>query len=94
MVRKDELGNLLDNFKTEILSNLSEQVEMLRMQNEKKEDVDIFVIHAKSYSTNCFSSFPWFKKVYQEDDGARKSPKKLCYVAPRIPWHPSQLDMM
>jgi len=46
LVRQDELGNLLDNFKTKILSNLSEQVEMLRMQNEQKEDVDICVIHA------------------------------------------------
>ena len=36
LVRQDELGNFLDNFKTEILSNISEQVEMLRMQNEKK----------------------------------------------------------
>ena len=46
LVRKEELGNLLNNFKTKILSNLSEQVEMLRMQNEQKEYVDIFVIHA------------------------------------------------
>ena len=36
LVRQDELRNLLDKFKTEILSNLSEQVEMLRIQNEKK----------------------------------------------------------
>ena len=94
MVRQDELGNFLDNFKTEILSNLSEQVEMLRMKSEKKEDVDIFVIHAEYYATKFCSSFPGFKEFYQEDNGARKSPKRLCYVAPRIPWQPSQLDMM
>ena len=47
LVRQEELGNLLDKFKTEIRSNLSEQVEMLRMQNEKKEDVDIFSIHVE-----------------------------------------------
>ena len=36
LVRQYELGNFLDSFKTEILRNLSEQVEMLRMKNEKK----------------------------------------------------------
>ena len=46
LVRQDELRNFLDNFKTEILSNLSEQVEIFKMHNEKKEDIDIFVIHA------------------------------------------------
>ena len=46
LVRQDEHRNFLDNFKTKILRNLSEQVEMLRMKNEQKEDVDIFVIHA------------------------------------------------
>ena len=94
MVRQDELGNFLNNFKTKILSNLSEQVEMLRMQNEKKEDADIFVIHAEPYATKCCPSFPTFKEVYQEDNGARKSPKKLCYVTPMRPWQPNQLDMI
>ena len=32
--------------------------------------------------------------MYEEDNGASKSPKKLCYVAPRRPWEPSQIDMM
>ena len=36
LVRQDELGNFLDKFKIEILSNLSEQVEMLRMKNEQR----------------------------------------------------------
>ena len=85
---------MLDNFKTEILSDLSEQVEMLRIKNEKKEDADIFVIHAESYATKCCSSFPRFKEVYKEDNGERKSTKKLCYVAPWIPWKPSELDMV
>jgi len=35
-VGQDELGNFFDNFKTEILRNISEQVEMLRIHNEKK----------------------------------------------------------
>ena len=94
LVRQDELGNSLDKFKTEILSNLSEQVEMLRMKNYQKEDAGIFVIHEKLYATKFCSSFPKFKEVYQEDNGARQSPKKLCYVAPKRPWQPSQLDMM
>ena len=62
---------------------------MLRMKNEQREDVDIFVIHAESYVTKYCSSFPRFKEVYQEDNGAGKSPKKICYVAPRRPWQPS-----
>jgi len=37
---------LFDDFKIEILSNLNKQVEMLRMQDEEKEDVDICVVHA------------------------------------------------
>ena len=45
-VSQAKLGNLLDNFKTEILSNLSEQVEMLRIQNEQKY-VDIHVFHVE-----------------------------------------------
>ena len=36
LVRQDEIGNFLNNFKTQILSNISEQVEMLRMQDDKK----------------------------------------------------------
>ena len=64
---------------------------MLRMKNEKKEYADIFFFHAESYATKCCPSFPRFKEVYQEDNGA---PKKLCYVAPRIRWQPIQLDMM
>ena len=67
---------------------------MLRMENEKKEDVDIFVLHLESYATKFCASFPRFKEVYQEYNGSRQSPKKLCYVAPRIPLQPSQLDMM
>ena len=31
-----KLGNLFDDFKREILSNLTKQVEMLRIKNEKK----------------------------------------------------------
>ena len=81
-VNQVELENLLDNFKTKILSNLSEQVGMLRMKNEQKEEVDICVIHAKSHATKYFPSLPRLKEVYQEDNGASQSPKQLCYVAP------------
>jgi len=76
---------LLDNFKTEILSNLSEQVEMLRIQNEKKEDDDIHVVHAESHDVKCCSSLPRLKEVRQEDNGASQLPMQLCYVAPRGP---------
>ena len=64
------------------------------MRNEQKEDAVVFVIHAKSYDTKCCSSFPRFKEVYQEENGSRKSPKKLCYVAQRRIWQPSHSDMM
>jgi len=43
---------LLDTFKTKILSNLSEQVEMLRIKNEQKQDVNIHVVHAESHDFN------------------------------------------
>ena len=70
MVSKYELGNFLDNLKREIFSNLSEQVEMIRMKNEQKEDVDICFIHAESYATEYYPSLPRFKEVYQGDNGA------------------------
>ena len=60
-VSQVELGNFLNIFKTEILRNISEQVEMLRKQIEKKEDVDIYVIHAESHATKYFPSFPRLK---------------------------------
>ena len=50
-VSQAKLGNLFDDFKKEILSNLTKQVEMLRIQNEKNEDVDIFVIYEESRAT-------------------------------------------
>ena len=34
LVSQDELGNLFDNFKIEILINISEKVEILRIKNE------------------------------------------------------------
>jgi len=39
-------------------------------------------------------SLPRLKEVFQEGNGASKSPKKLCYVSPRGPWKPSQPSMM
>jgi len=36
LVSRGEHGNFLDNFKTNILSNLSEQTNMLRKKNNKK----------------------------------------------------------
>ena len=35
-VSQAKLGNLIDDFKTKILSNIIKQVEMLRMQDEEK----------------------------------------------------------
>ena len=91
---QDELGNFLDNFKTKILGNLTEQVEILRMQKYKKYNVDICVIHTESHATKYCPSLPRFKELYQEESGASQSPKKLCYVAPRGPRQPSQPGMM
>jgi len=39
-VSQAKLGNLFYYFKIEILHNLREQIEMLRIQDEEKEDVD------------------------------------------------------
>ena len=67
-VSQAKLGNFFDDFKTEILSNLTKQVEMLRIQNEQKEYV--CVVHAESNDVKCFSSLPRLKEVHQEDNGA------------------------
>ena len=83
-VSQAKLGNLFDDFKIEILRNLTKQVEMLRIQNEKKEDV--CVVHEKSHDVKCFSSLPRLKEVHQEDNGASQLLMQLCYVAPRGPW--------
>ena len=62
MVSQDELGNFLDKFKTKFLSNLSKQLQMLRMQDEKKEDVDICVVHPKSHAIKYFPSLQGSRK--------------------------------
>jgi len=55
-VTQAKLGNLFDYFKANILSNLTEQVEMLRIQNEQKE---VFcVLHTESHDVKCCSSSP------------------------------------
>ena len=59
---------------------------MLRVKDEEKEGVDIFVVHVESHSIKYCPSLPRLKEVYQEDNGAIQSPKQLCYVAPREPW--------
>ena len=79
-----KLGKLFDDFKTKILSNLTKQVEMLRIKNEHKEDVS--VVHAESHDVKCFSSLRRLKEVHQEDNGASQLPMQQCYVAPREPW--------
>jgi len=81
-----KLGNLFDDFKTKILINLTKQVEMLRIQNEKKEDVG--VVHAESHDVKCFSSLPRLKEVHQEDNGASQLAMQHCYVALRGPSQP------
>ena len=83
-VSQAKLGNLFNDFKIEILSNLSKQVEVLRIKNEKKENV--CVVHAKSHYVKCFSSLPRLKEVHQEDNGASQLPMRQCYVVPRGPW--------
>ena len=67
---------------------------MLRMQDEKIEDVDICVIYAESHDTKYFPSVPRLMKFYQENNGECQSPKKLCYVAQRRPWKFSQPNMI
>ena len=85
---------MFDDFKKEILSNLNKQVEMLKMKDEEKEDVDICVVHAKSHDVKCFTLLPRLKEVHQEDNGASQLPMQQCYLAPRGPSQPIQSDMM
>ena len=65
---------------------------MLRIRNDKKEDV--CVVHAESHDVKCCSSLPKLKEVHQEDNGASQLPMQQCYVALRGPWQPIQPDMM
>ena len=83
-VSQAKLGNLFDDFKIEILSNLTKQVEMLRIQIEQKEYV--CVVHAKSHDVKFCSSLPRLKEVHQEDNGASQLPMQQCYVSPSGPW--------
>ena len=85
LVSQAKLGNLFDDFKIEILSNLCKQVEMLRMQYEEK-DVDICVVHVELHFIKYFPSLPRLKKFHQEDNGPSQLPMQQCYVAPREPW--------
>jgi len=63
-VSQVELGNLFDKFETIFVRNLSEQGEILRMKDEKKEDDDICVFHAESHAIKYFPSLPRLKDVY------------------------------
>jgi hypothetical protein len=42
-VSRDEIGNLLDNFKTNILSTLSSQLDTLKTKKKKEEENATFV---------------------------------------------------
>ena len=65
---------------------------MLRIQNEKKEDVCVF--HVESHDVKHWPSLPRLKKVHQEDNGASQFPMHQCYVPPREPWQPIKPNMM
>jgi len=47
-VSRDELGNLLDNFKTNILGSLSEKIDTLKVKNKKK----LKMMHYQSFVPN------------------------------------------
>ena len=59
---------------------------MLRMKDEEKEDVDIYVVHAESHDVEYCTSLPILKEVYQEEIVASQLSMQLCYVAQRGPW--------
>ena len=65
---------------------------MLRIQDEGNENVDICV--AKSQDIRHFPSLPRLKEAHQENNGASQLLMQQCYVAPRGPWQPIQLDVM
>ena len=55
------------NFKTKILSNLSEQVEMLRMKNEKKKNMLIFLLSMHNHMLlNVVHHSPGLKKFTEK----------------------------
>ena len=72
LVSQAKLGKLFDYFKIEILRNIKKQVEMLRMQDEGKENADICV--AESHDVKHCPPLPGLKEVYQEDNGASQFP--------------------
>ena len=65
---------------------------MLRMQDEGKENANIYVVESRD--VKCCSSLPRLKEVHQEYNGASQLPMQQCYVAPRGPWQPIQPNMM
>ena len=67
---------------------------MLIMQDKENYDVDICVFHVEIHAIKCCPSLPRLKEFYQEDNRASQSPKLLCYVVPRGPWHPIQPSIM
>ena len=61
-VSQGKIGNFFDDFKKEILSNLTKEVEILRMKDEGNENVDICV--AESQDVKHFPSLPTLKEVH------------------------------
>ena len=59
-VSRAEVGNMLDEFKTDILGSLSEQLDTLKIQNKKKTEADALAIFCpKSRKKTCSNGIPF-----------------------------------
>ena len=65
-VSKVENGNILDEFKTDILGSLSEEIDTLKLQNKQKAETDALAIFCpKCRKKHALREFPLEAKVIE-----------------------------
>ena len=59
IVSRDKIGNFLENFKTDILGSISEQIDTLKVQNNQKvENVALFIFCLKCRKKQALRECP------------------------------------
>lgn len=66
LVSRSEIGNTLDEFKTDILGNLSEQIDALKLQNMQEVEADALAIFfPKCRKKHALREFPLDAKIIE-----------------------------
>jgi len=103
-VSRVEIGNLLDNFKIDILSTLSSQLDTLKTKQRKEEEnATLFIFFPRCRKKHPLNNIevcdicakkhvteisPSIPKLKEAYNGDKEAIEKLCFVSPKKPWQP------